>query len=131
MFSIDVMSRIPVYEQIIKQVEDYVLKDILKPGTQIPSVRNLSVSLSVNPNTIQKAFSELDRRGLIYSSPGKGTFISADAKEILSSAKRERIGELEQLMYELALAGISREQMVECVENVFNNKEEISNDKSK
>jgi GntR family transcriptional regulator len=55
MFVVDVMSRVPVYEQIIKQVEEQVLTGILKEGDKLPSVRSLSVKLSINPNTIQKA----------------------------------------------------------------------------
>ena len=65
MFVVDVMSRVPVYEQIIKQVEEQVLTGILKEGDKLPSVRSLSVKLSINPNTIQKAYTELDRRQLI------------------------------------------------------------------
>ena len=64
MFVVDVMSRVPVYEQIIKQVEEQVLTGILKEGDKLPSVRSLSVKLSINPNTIQKAYTELDRRQL-------------------------------------------------------------------
>ena len=76
MFVVDVMSRVPVYEQIIKQVEEQVLTGILKEGDKLPSVRSLSVKLSINPNTIQKAYTELDRRQLIITVPGKGSFIS-------------------------------------------------------
>ena len=56
MFVVDVMSRVPVYEQIIKQVEEQVLTGILKEGDKLPSVRSLSVKLSINPNTIHKAY---------------------------------------------------------------------------
>ena len=59
MYQIDVMSRTPVYEQIIRQTEDFILKGIVNAGDKMPSVRSLSVELSVNPNTIQKAISEL------------------------------------------------------------------------
>ena len=72
MFVIDVMSRVPVYEQIINQVEEQIMTGILKEGDKMPSVRSLSVKLSTNPNTIQKAYSELDRRQMIVTVPGKG-----------------------------------------------------------
>ena len=62
MFVIDVMSRVPVYEQLINQVEEQILTGLLNSGDKMPSVRSLSVSLSINPNTIQKAYTELDRR---------------------------------------------------------------------
>ena len=80
MFQIDSFSRVPVYEQIINQLEHFILTGILVADTQIPSVRNLSVSLSINPNTIQKAYAELDRNGIIYSVPGRGCFITKEAK---------------------------------------------------
>lgn len=128
MFQIDAMSRQPVYEQLIKQIEHFILTGILGTKDQIPSVRSLALELSVNPNTIQKAYSELDRRGIIYSVPGKGCFISEDAHKILSEYKRQKLSELEELMYELSLAGITKEQMIQCINNVFNRKGEIEND---
>lgn len=106
------MSGVPVYEQIIKQMEKFILTGVLKGTEQVPSVRNLSVELSVNPNTIQKAYSDLDRRGIIFSVPGKGCFVSENAKGILSEAKRNQISDLEQMMYELILAGVGRENLV-------------------
>lgn len=128
MFQIDAMSRQPVYEQLINQIEHFILTGILGTKDQIPSVRSLALQLSVNPNTIQKAYSELDRRGIIYSVPGKGCFISEDAHEILSQYKRQKLSELEELMYELSLAGVTKEQMIQCIDNVFNRKGEIEND---
>ena len=73
MFQIDAMSREPVYEQIIHQVEQFILTDVLQPEAQIPSVRSVSMTNSINPRTILKAYTELDARGLIQSVPGKAT----------------------------------------------------------
>ena len=108
MFVIDVMSRVPVYEQIINQVEEQIMTGILKEGDKMPSVRSLSVKLSTNPNTIQKAYSELDRRQMIVTVPGKGSFISPDALEALGVIVRE-----------LALAGISKDEIIENVNKVY------------
>jgi len=69
---IDSMSRQPVYEQIVDQVEQMILSGLMRPGEQLPSVRSLSLELSINPNTIQKAYAELDGRGIIYTLPGRG-----------------------------------------------------------
>ena len=129
MFQIDAMSRKPVYEQIIEQLEKFVLKGILTADSQLPSVRNLSSTLSINPNTIQKAYSELDRKGIIYSVPGRGCFVTANAKEILSTYKREELEDFIVLMKSLALAGVTKEQILECVYNVFDHKE-VKNDDS-
>ena len=119
MFQIDPLSRVPVYEQLVTQIESFVLTGILEPNSQLPSVRNLSVSLSVNPNTIQKAYIELDRRGLIYSVPGKGSFISDKAREILSLSKQSRLNELEEIAKELKLAGVLKHTIIERIEKVY------------
>lgn len=119
MFQIDSFSRVPVYEQIIKQVESFVLKDILQADTQIPSVRNLSVTLSINPNTIQKAYSELDRKGIIYSVPGRGCFITKEAKNILSEHKKEKLSSLIEIIAELKLAGITKDIILETIETAY------------
>ena len=123
MFVVDVMSRVPVYEQIIKQVEEQVLTGILKEGDKLPSVRSLSVKLSINPNTIQKAYTELDRRQLIITVPGKGSFISEKAIEVVGANSREKMTELNKIIRELALAGVTKEEIINNIEEVFNNAE--------
>ena len=123
MFVVDVMSRVPVYEQIIKQVEEQVLTGVLKEGDKLPSVRSLSVKLSINPNTIQKAYTELDRRQLIITVSGKGSFISEKAIEVVGANSREKMTELNKIIRELALAGVTKEEIINNVEEVFNNTE--------
>lgn len=123
MFVVDVMSRVPVYEQIIKQVEEQVLTGILKEGDKLPSVRSLSVKFSINPNTIQKAYTELDRRQLIITVPGKGSFISEKAIEVVGANSREKMTELNKIIRELALAGVTKEEIINNIEEVFNNTE--------
>jgi GntR family transcriptional regulator len=119
MFQIDVMSRTPVYEQLIEQMEKFILTGILKAGDKVPSVRSLSMELSVNPNTIQKAFSELDRKGIVFSVPGKGSFVSNEALDNIQAMKKENMSSLYELLNELRLAGISKDKIVACVEEVF------------
>ncbi len=119
MFHIDPLSRKPVYEQLIEQLEKFVLTDLLKAETQLPSVRSLSLELSINPNTIQKAYSELDVRGIIYSVPGIGCFVSKDAKELLLEQSRRKLTQLHALVSELALAGVTSEEVMECVRNAY------------
>ena len=127
MFQIDPLSRVPVYEQLVVQVENYVLTGLLKPNSQLPSVRSLSVSLSVNPNTIQKAIIELDRRGLVYSVPGKGCFIAENAKEILSLTKQSRLDELEEIATDLKLAGVEKNVLVERIDKVYSDSKGVMN----
>ena len=122
MFSIDIMSRIPVYEQLINQVQESILLGILKPGDKMISVRNLSMELSVNPNTIQKAYTELDRLGLITTVPGKGSFISQDALDLVSSLSREKLEDVRHLIEEVKKAGVTRKELVDLIEEIYKEK---------
>ncbi len=119
MFQIDSMSHIPVYEQLVGQVEMYVLKGILNPGDRLPSVRSLAGSLAVNPNTIQKAMAELDRKGIICSVPGKGCFISDRAGEILKEEHRGELKEFKEQLRRFRMAGIGRDEIENCVDEVY------------
>lgn len=127
MFIIDSMSRQPVYEQIIRQLERFVLTGSLRPGDQLPSVRSLSMSLSINPNTIQKAYTELDFRGIIYSVPGRGCFVSENAGALLMESKRSRLQDIEKLSLELAEAGIPRQDVLDSVSKAYDLRERGEN----
>ena len=127
MFQVDPMSRQPVYEQLVRQAERFVLSGVLKPGAQLPSVRSLSMELSINPNTIQKAYSELDLRGIIYSVPGIGCFVSENAVTLLGEHKRRQLSTLFQLAQELALAGISKGEVLQAVEQAYTNHDKGGN----
>lgn len=126
MYQIDAMSRVPVYEQIVDQTVKFILAGILKPGDRIPSVRNLSIELSVNPNTIQKSLSELDRKGLIFSVPGKGCFVTEEAKALLSAVKKGEMAEIKAKLKELFMAGIKKEELISLIEDIYSNKEVLA-----
>ncbi|MBR4256180.1 MAG: GntR family transcriptional regulator [Clostridia bacterium] len=118
MYRIDLLSRVPIYEQIISQTEKYIITGVLKPGDALPSVRGLSLSLHANPNTVQRAFTELERRGLISTFQGKGCFIRPDAKDVLSDKARQRLGEVKELCQELIAAGVSRDEIIREINNI-------------
>lgn len=124
MLSIDVMSRTPVYEQIINQIEKLISAGILKEGEQLPSVRSLSIQLSVNPNTIQKAYGELDSRGITGSVPGRGCFIMPGAREKLTVMAKKRLSDISVLAKELMDFGVSREEIIEAISQTNSQKEE-------
>ena len=94
MISIDKQSRVPVYEQLIDAFEKEILLGIREKDSMIPSVRTLSVELGINPNTVQKAYLELERRNITYSVPGVGRFVSKDGAAIL----KKDLGEAEELL---------------------------------
>ncbi len=120
---IDRHSRTPLYEQVIAEVERGILTGEYKPHDQIPSVRQLSMELSVNPNTLQKAYLELERRGLCYTVPGSGRFIAADAAEKLRSTKRELLGRVESIARELRVSGVSESEVVNAVHTAYSGTE--------
>lgn len=128
LFTIDVMSRIPVYEQIIKQVENHILIGLLRAGDKMPSVRSLSVNLSVNPNTIQKAYSELERRHITMTVPGKGSFISENAADIINQKSRGKLDELQNIIKELFLVGVTKDEIIQLIDQIYQNKERKNND---
>lgn len=128
MFQIDSMSRVPIYEQIICQLEKFILTEALRPGDQIPSVRNVSVTLSVNPVTILKAYSDLDARGLIHSVPGRGYFVSDGAKEALSKNKLSLLDDIAEIAAELSMAGIPLESVLDRIKEVYEKNSDERND---
>lgn len=87
MITIDYQNRAPIYEQIVERFQTLILKGILPPGSQMPSVRSLAIELSINPNTIQKAYAALEKEGYIYPVKGRGNFV-ADNDDLLEQ-KRE------------------------------------------
>ena len=78
---IDYKDRRPLYEQIVEKLSDLMVRGILEQDSQLPSVRSLATELSMNPNTIQRAYAELERQGYIYSVKGRGSFV-ADNRQI-------------------------------------------------
>ena len=120
MFQIDIMSRVPVYEQLIRQTEKFILLGVLKEGDKLPSVRQLSAELSINPNTIQKAFTVLDRRGIIFSVNGRGNFVSDKALKALEASRRSAFNDIKEQIKDFALAGISRQELHEYIDEIYN-----------
>ena len=119
MLLIDKLSGKPVYEQIIEGMERNILMGIYPEGSVLPSLRELSVTLGINPNTIQKSYAELIRRGVIIPSPGSGTFVAPDAKERIRAAAAEKISMLEELVAELALADVPKGDVLATVCAVY------------
>ncbi len=100
MIIIDYKDRRPIYEQVIERFQDLIVKGVLKPDSQLPSVRSLAMELSINPNTIQRAYTELERQGYIYSVKGRGSFVSFN--EELLDLKQKEVKEKLQKIIELA-----------------------------
>lgn len=122
MLDIDKFSRVPIYEQVIAQLEKHIQLGIYPPEALLPSVRALAVSLGVNPNTLQKAYSELERRGLCFSVPGSGRFVARDAQVLLSLRARKKQEAFAALLGELMEAGMTRDAIHALVDGAAEKK---------
>lgn len=89
MFDIDLQSRTPIYEQLYRGIAGLASRRVLNSGDRIPSVRELARDLGINPNTVSKAYMMLEKDGLIYSVPGRGTFLADDLSGIKQAARDE------------------------------------------
>jgi GntR family transcriptional regulator len=119
MFQIDRFGRQPIYEQIIDQVEQLVASGVLKPDDQLPSVRALSQTLSANPNTLQKAYAELERRGITTGVPGSGRFISKNAPRLVSEARETLLAEITVIGHKLQTAGIPKSRAIDALNEAY------------
>lgn len=122
MIQIDPRSRMPIYEQLVDGITRLVVSGAMEADGAVPSVRVLAAELSVNPNTVQKAFAELERRGILCSVPGKGRFVNGDVT-VLRTKQAEK--QLEALAAEIKKAvsmGVSRERIIALAEEIAGGK---------
>lgn len=113
MFTIDYKSRVPLYQQIVDNVEKLTLRGVLLPEQQLPSVRALAMELSINPNTIAKAYAELEARGLVYSLPGRGSFVAGDQAGLRNTAREQLRERIHSLCQEARSMGFSDPELDE------------------
>ncbi len=110
MIVLDYKDRRPLYEQVVERFKELIIKGILPEDMQMPSVRNQAMQLSINPNTIQRAYSELERQGYIYSVKGKGSFV-ANIGGFLDGKKEQWRQSMNSLILEGYAIGILRKEM--------------------
>ncbi len=111
LINIDYGTRIPIYEQIVLEVERLVTLEILKPNEQIPSIRELACSLSINPNTVKKAYDILEAKKIIVTKSTKGTYISENIDNAKKAKKEMLIGKIKNDILELEKLGLSKEEI--------------------
>ncbi|MCZ0701766.1 GntR family transcriptional regulator [Natronobacillus azotifigens] len=116
MFDLDLRSRDPIYQQLVDKFKELIISNILKQDEQLPSVRVLAQQLTINPNTIQKAYRELESQGYIYSVKGKGSFVDATAQVENRAALKEIEGELMKLMKEAMFLGLDKSDLKKLVD---------------
>ena len=93
-FKLDLKSGVPFHRQIVDQIRYGIASDHLMPGEQLPTVRELAVHLQVNPNTVRKAYSELEILGILNTQQGTGTFVSDQQVEIGQAEKQRMLGQI-------------------------------------
>ena len=116
MFRVDTGSGVPIYRQLVHQVRRDVMLGRLQPGDQLPSVKEVVGSLSVNPNTVVKAFSELEHQGLVVRRQGVGTFVAASPPVTSIPAAAGLLGSLARWVDRARQDGLSAEQIRMLVE---------------
>ena len=105
MIILDYRDRRPIYEQIVERFQELMMSSVLEKDAQLPSVRSLAMDLSINPNTIQRAYAELERKGYIYSVKGKGNFV-ADNRSLKDSRKEAVLKKQEETAMEAMGLGV-------------------------
>ena len=115
MISLNYRDSRPIYEQIKDGLKKLIVTGALAADERLPSVRSLATQLSINPNTIQRAYNELEGEGYIYSVPGKGSFAAANAGAD-EGRRRELIERVRALLAELRYLGVSQKELLELVQ---------------
>jgi len=118
MLELDLRSRTPIYEQLVNKLVELIVSGVMVPDEQLPSVRTLAAQLTINPNTIQKAYRELETRGYIYSIKGKGSFVNALNLVQDEGKVKEVLQKLEKIIAEALFLGVKPEEIIQIVENV-------------
>ena len=114
MIILDLKDARPLYEQVVERFKHLILCGALPEDEKLPSVRNLAMELSINPNTIQKAYGELERQGFIYSVKGRGNFVSST--ENLREAKKEELKiQILELVKEAETIGLTTTDIIELI----------------
>ena len=109
-FTVDPRSGVPIYLQLIEQVKRSVAVGALTPGEQLPTVKQLALDLTINPNTVARAYRELERDAVIETSPGRGSFVRADGAQGVTTKTRDDVAldALNEAVREVKSLGLAR-----------------------
>lgn len=125
MFEIDYRSRIPIYEQIKNEILMCIRLGVYKADDQLPSIRSISQSTGINVNTVKRAFTDLEDEGVIYTLVGRGSFVSSDAADNTSIA-RKALEDISHDIRSLKSKGVTKDSLIELIESIYS--EEKDND---
>jgi GntR family transcriptional regulator len=113
---INTASRVPIYQQLAQQIREAIARGELQPETNLPSVRQLSRELVINPNTVARAYTELEREGLLVSRPGRGIYVAQPRNDLTRAARDRRLLEqLDRWLTEAVHLGYSADEVRQLV----------------
>ena len=118
MIRLDPSSRIPVYQQIKEQITELIVMGVFPTESRLPSVRALATETGLNPNTVQKAYQELEAKGMIYQAAGRGSFI-APGESLTDSIVQQKLKEARPPILSAKRAGVPRERMLALVDEIY------------
>ncbi|PAD20375.1 GntR family transcriptional regulator [Terribacillus saccharophilus] len=121
MFELDLRSGKPIYEQIVDKFKELIVNQVLETDEKLPSVRELAQQLTINPNTIQKAYRELENQELIYSVKGRGSFVNAISAQVDPQKVKQMQEELKKLLTEALYIGMTADEIRNVVEQQLRN----------
>lgn len=119
LITVDLRDRKQLYEQIIDNIKNLILTGEFKVDDRLPSVRALAKELGINPNTIQKAYSELERQGIIMTLPGRGSIILSDKNSLRGEKLDDLTEKLTSIAFEMQTSGVSEEEFIEIARSAY------------
>ncbi|MFT3985559.1 MAG: GntR family transcriptional regulator [Lachnospiraceae bacterium] len=118
MFYIDYQDKRPIYEQVVGNIQNLIVKGALGTDAKLPSVRSFAMELSINPNTIQRAYAELEKNGFIYTVKGRGNFVS-DSEVWMQEEKKETMKKVKNSVLAAAQLGVDRGEVETIVADCY------------
>ena len=122
MISIDKQSRVPAYEQIKNQLMTLILIGTFPPHSQLPSIRSITASAGLNINTVKKAFSDLESYGVIYTVPGKGSFVSEKAFSD-DTVKQSALADISSAVEAARAKGVTKQEIIDILNKIYTEEE--------
>ena len=124
MFSLRLQGGVPLSEQLEARIAELIISGEMAENEKLPAVREVAKELTINPNTVQKTYRQLEQRGLIYSLPGKGSYV-AEKSHYSSAVLKRAAEEFRQAVIDAKKSGLTEEMMTEVINAVLNEEGEI------
>lgn len=121
MFVLKPQSRLPIFEQLKAQILEFISLGILAPNDKLPSVRSLANDLAINPNTVAKAYQELELQGYVYTIPGKGCFVGDNHLD--DQIKQVKLQEFEQVVAEMKRYELKQTSLIDAIKKIYEGNE--------